>query len=266
MAKIHPTAMIGENVRLDDSVEVGPFCIIEDDVAIGAGTVLLGQCRICSHTTIGKGNKIYPFAYIGGDPNDYSYDPSKGDSGTVIGDNNLIRESVTIHRGAHPGDVTRVGSSCFLMAMSHIAHNCQIGSHVIMAVNAICAGYVQVGDHAFLSGNTCVHQFCRVGRFAVLSGGSAISMDLPPFMIGDGRNGGVRSFNKVGVSRAGWSRETIRIVHNLYNTFFRSDLNTSNAIQEVEKNFPQIPEVLEFLDFVKSAKRGILSGGSGRRA
>ena len=147
-----------------------------------------------------------------------------------------------------------------------MAHNTVIGDYVIMALGALAAGYVQIGDHAFISGNTCIHQFVRVGRYAMLSGGSAISMDLPPFMIGDGRNGGVRSFNKVALERAGYSREDIRTVHKMYDIAFRRGLNMKNALEEIETTLPQIPEVKEFVEFVRSAKRGVLSGGSTRRA
>lgn len=267
MPVIHPTAIIGKNVQLDDSVEIGPYTVIEDNVSIGADTKILGQCRICSYTEIGSGNKIYPFAAIGGDPHDYSFDITKGASFTKIGNNNLIHEYVTIQRGAHPGTTTEVGNDNFFMAMAHVAHNCQIGNHVIIACGSLCAGYVQVQDNALVSGNCCVHQFCRVGRFAVLSGGSSISVDLPPFMIGDGRNGGVRSFNKVGLSRAGWTKEEIRVVRNIYDIFFRQGLNMSNARKKVEETIPRCPITDEFFAFLEQAKRGILSGrDSGRRS
>ena len=133
-------------------------------------------------------------------------------------------------------------------------------------MNSLAAGYVQLGDRAFISGNVCIHQFVRVGRYAMLSGGSVISMDLPPFMIGDGRNGGVRSFNKVALERAGYSREDIRTIHKMYDIAFRRGLNMKNALEEIETTLPQIPEVKEFIEFVRSAKRGVLSGGSSRRA
>ena len=266
MAQIHQTAIIGNDVELDDSVFVGPYCIIEDHVKIGANTRLIAQCHIYSNTMIGSGNTIFPFATLGGVPNDYSYDPTQGESYTRIGDNNIIREGVSIHRGAHAGTVTTVGNDCFLMGNAHMGHNCVIGNHVIMAMDALCAGYVQIGDRAFISGNTCIHQFVRVGRFAMLSGGSSISMDLPPFMIGDGRNGGVRSFNRVALQRAGYSVEDIRTVHKMYDIAFRRGLNMKNALAEIEATLPQIPEVKEFVEFVRSAKRGVLSGGSTRRA
>ena len=153
------------------------------------------------------------------------------------------------------------------MANAHVAHNCKVGNNVIMVVGATLGGYVEVGDKALLSGLIAVHQFCRVGRMAVLSGVSAISVDLPPFMIGDGRNGGIRGFNIVGLRRNGFSAETIHAIKKVYDIFFRQGLNTRNAIERTLAEVPQLPEVVEFLDFVRSSKRGILSGDRhGRRS
>ncbi|MBO7147219.1 MAG: acyl-ACP--UDP-N-acetylglucosamine O-acyltransferase [Lentisphaeria bacterium] len=264
MAKIHPSAVVAPDAQLADSVEVGPFCVIEEDVKIGEGTKLLGQCRIGAHTTIGTNNTIYPFASIGTDPEDYSYDPTQV-SYTVIGNDNRFREGVTVNRGTMPGSVTEIGSGCFFMANAHVSHNCKVGNKVIMVPCSGIAGHVQVGDNCLLSGLTGVHQFCRVGRMAVLSGGSQISMDLAPFMIGDGRNGGVRGYNIVGLRRNGFSPETIKAIKGLYDIFFRQGLSISNAIAKAEAELPQLPEVIEFLDFVKSSKRGILTGDRGGR-
>ena len=174
MAQIHQTAIIGNDVELADSVFVGPYCIIDDHVKIGENTRLIAQCHIYSNTTIGAGNTIFPFASLGGVPNDISYDPTQ-ESFTRIGDDNIIREGVSIHRGAHAGTETVVGSHGFFMGNSHMAHNTVVGDHVIMAMNSLAAGYVQLGDRAFISGNVCIHQFVRVGRFAMISGGSALS-------------------------------------------------------------------------------------------
>ena len=150
------------------------------------------------------------------------------------------------------------------MANAHVAHNCKVGNNVIMVVGATLGGYVEVGDKALLSGLIAVHQFCRVGRMAVLSGVSAISVDLPPFMIGDGR---IRGFNVVGLRRNGFSADTIHAIKKVYDIFFRQGLNTKNAIERTLAEVPQLPEVVEFLDFVRSSKRGILSGDRhGRRS
>ena len=264
MAKIHPTAVVSPDARLADSVEVGPYCVIEEDVEIGAGTRLLGQCRIGAHTTMGENNLVYPFAAIGTDPEDYSYDPSQV-SYTRIGSGNLFREGVTVNRGTMPGSTTTIGDGCFLMANAHVAHNCQVGNKVVMVTQCGIAGHCQIGDNCLISGLAGIHQFCRMGRMAVLSGGSVISMDLAPFMIGDGRNGGVRGFNIVGMRRNGFPADTIRAVKNLYDIFFRHNLSMKNAIEKAESELPQIPEVIEFLDFIKSSKRGILTGDRGAR-
>ena len=258
--KIHPTAVIGEDVQLGEDVEIGPYCVVEDHVRIGDGSHLISQCHVASYTTMGKRNVLYPFAAIGTDPEDYAYDPVQGPSFTRIGDDNKFREGVTVNRGTHAGTETVIGSGCFMMCNTHVAHNCVLGDNVILVLGSGLGGYCEVGDRALISGVSAVHQFCRVGRLAVLSGGSAISVDLPPFMIGDGRNGGVRGFNIVGMRRCGFSRETIRTIKDLYDIFFRHGLNMTNAIAKAQAELPQIPEVLEFIKFVQDSKRGVLSG------
>ncbi len=267
MANIHPTAIIGDDVKLGENVVVGPYVTIGNHVSIGDGTVLMTKCHIDDYTTMGAGNRVYPFASIGTDPEDYAYDPSQGASFTRIGDGNRFREGVTVNRGTHAGTETVIGNGCFLMANVHISHNCVLGDNIVMVPFSGVAGYCRIGDRCLVSGLSGMHQFCRMGRLAVLSGGSTISMDLPPFMIGDGRNGGVRGFNKVGLKRAGFPDATIRVIRNLYDIFFRRGLNVTNAIKEAEATQPAIPEVAEFLEFVRSSKRGILSGDHhGRRA
>lgn len=264
MAKIHPTAIVAPDAKLADSVVVGPYTVIEEDVEIGAGTVLQGQCRIGAHTVLGENNIVYPFAALGTDPEDLSFDRTQV-SYTRIGSGCLFREGSTVNKGTMPGSVTTVGDNCFIMANAHVAHNCTVGNNVIMVTQSAIAGHVTIGDRCLIGGLSAIHQFCRVGRMAVLSGGSAISMDLPPFMIGDGRNGGVRGFNIVGLRRNGFPAETIRVIKELYNIVFRHDLNITNALEKVEAELPMIPEVVEFLEFVRSSKRGILTGNRGAR-
>lgn len=267
MAVIHPTAIVDPGAELADNVIVGPLCVIEEDVKIGAGTRLIAQCHIGAHTTMGENNTVYAFASIGTDPEDYAYTPELGISSTRIGNGNRFREGVTVNRGTKPGSETVIGDGCFLMANTHISHNCVLGNRVIFVPYSGVAGYCTVGDNCLISGLSGMHQFCRMGRLAVLSGGSQISMDLPPFMIGDGRNGGVRGFNIVGMKRNGFSAETIRAIKDVYDIFFRHGLNHRNAAEKVRAEVPQIPEVVEFLEFVETSKRGILSGDHhGRRA
>lgn len=265
MPKIHPSAVVDPGAKLADDVEIGPLCVVEGDVEIGAGSKLLAQCHVGAHTSMGAGNVLHPFSSVGTAPEDYGYKDET--SYTKIGDGNIFREGVTVNRGTKPETVTKIGSGCFLMANAHVAHNCVLGDKVIMVVGSGISGYCEIGDKALISGLAGLHQFCRVGRMAVLSGGSTISMDLPPFMIGDGRNGGVRGFNIVGMKRGGFSQETIRAVKDLYQIFFREGLNNTNALAKAEAELPALPEILEFLNFVKSSKRGILTGNrSGRRA
>ncbi len=264
MAKIHPTAIIDPSAQLADDAEVGPYCIIEEDVVIGAGTRLIAQCHIGAHTTLGSGNTVYPFASLGTDPEDYSYKNEV--SYTRIGSNNRFREGVTVNRGTMPGSTTVIGDGCFMMANTHVSHNCTIGNAVVMVPYSGVAGHCTVGNNCLISGLSGMHQFCRMGRLAVLSGGSQISMDLAPFMIGDGRNGGVRGFNIVGMRRNGFTPETIRAVKDLYDIFFRHGLNMKNAIEKAEAEVEKFPEVIEFLDFIKTpSKRGILTGDRGGR-
>ena len=265
MPQIHPTAVVDPTAKLAENVVIGPHCVVEHDVEIGAGTRLLANAFIGCYTTMGENNVVYPFASIGSDPEDYGFDGSV--SYTKIGSNNRFREGVTVNRATHEGASTVIGDGCFLMANAHVAHNCKVGNNVILVVGATLGGYAEVGDKALLSGLVAVHQFCRVGRMAVLSGVSAISVDLPPFMIGDGRNGGVRGFNIVGLRRNGFPPETIHAIKKVYDLFFRQGLNTKNAIERTLAEVPQLPEVTEFLDFVRSSKRGILTGDRhGRRA
>jgi UDP-N-acetylglucosamine acyltransferase len=215
----------------------------------------MAHCYIDGRTSIGIENKIFPFVSIGTEPQDYGF---KGALSYIkIGDRNIIREGVTINPGTKPETETKVGSECYLMVNSHIAHNCKVGNKVILVNSALLAGYVEVGDGAILSGHTAVHQFCRIGRFAMLGGGSAISMDLPPFMMTIGKNS-VEGVNRIGLKRNNFSREKIRAITDLYKIFFREGLNTTNAIEKIRKDIPPLPEIEEFIGFVLSSKRGVL--------
>jgi len=265
MPKIHPTALVDANAKLADDVEVGPFCIVGSNVELGAGCRLISQCNVVGYTMMGKNNIVHPFSNIGGPPQDHAW---KGDRSYVrIGDNNIFREGFTINPGSHAEEETVIGSNCFFLGATHVAHNCRLGNNVVMVNFAGAAGYVQIGDNCLISGLSGLHQFCRMGRLAVLSGGSLVSMDIPPFMIADGRNGGIRGVNLVGLKRRGFSSETIRAIKNVYDVVFRSGLNTTNALKKVKSELPPLPEVKEFIAFVEESKRGVLQGrGVSRRA
>jgi len=266
MPNIHPTAVVDPKAKIDASAIIGPHCVIGPDVTIGPECNLIALCYIAGHTTLGANNMVYPGASIGAPPQDTSFDLSKT-SYVQIGSNNVFRENISIHRGSKEFSITKVGNDCYIMANTHIAHDCQLGNNIVMVNFAGLAGYVTLGDGCFLSGNAVIHQFCSVGRFSMLSGVSAISKDLPPFMIADGRNGAVRSVNIIAMRRNGFSNKAIRAIKDVYNIFYRGDLNVKNAIEKIKSELEQTPEVIEFVSFVENSERGVLSQGvaKGRR-
>ncbi len=258
MPKIHPTSVVADGAILADDVEVGPLCYIGPHVRIGAGTRLIAQCHVDGHTTLGEKNVLYPFCALGQNAQDHGVEP-----GSVtyleIGDGNLFREGVTVHTGTKPGTRTVIGNGCMFMNSTHVAHNCVIGNQVIMVGLSACAGYCEIGDRALISGVSGLHQFCRVGRLAIISGGSVFSQDIPPFMMAEGRNGGVKMINLVGLKRAGFSEETIRALKQVHRIFYRSGLIPPNALKKIREEVPPLPEVLEFIRFCETSKRGVLS-------
>ena len=266
MPKIHPTAVVDPAAQIDDSVTIGPQCVVGPNVTLGPNCNLIALCYVDGYTKLGANNVIYPGASIGAPPQDMGFDPTK-ESYVEIGDNNTFRENVSIHRGTKEGSVTKIGNNCYIMANAHIAHNCKLGNNVIMVNYAGIAGYVTLNDGCFLSGVAVIHQFCSVGRFAMLSAASAISKDLPPFMIADGRNGAVRGVNIVAMKRNGFSNDAIRAIKDVYNIFYRGGMNAKNALEKIKKEVEQTAEVKEFIDFVENSERGVLTSGvaKGRR-
>ena len=258
MAKIHPTAVVEDGAVLGDGVEVGPLCFVGRNVRIGDGTRLIAQCNIDGYTTLGKNNIVHPFAALGQQAQDHSVVPG-APTYLNIGDDNIFRENCTIHTGAGPETVTTIGSGNMFMAGSHVAHNCKIGNHVHFVNAAMTAGHSEVQDFAILSGLVAIHQFCRVGRFAIISGCSAFSQDVPPFMMAEGRNGGVKMINKIGLQRAGFSAESISIIKQIFRIYYRSGLIPSAALKQIREELPQTPEVTEFLEFCAATKKGVLS-------
>ncbi|MCP4177891.1 MAG: acyl-ACP--UDP-N-acetylglucosamine O-acyltransferase [bacterium] len=265
MAIIHKTAMVSEKAVLASDVEVGPYCIIEENVKIGGGTKLLKHCCISGHTTIGKDNTIYPFVSLGTDPQDYSF--SGNISYLKIGNRNKFREGFTANIGTQDGAETIIGDGGFFMANTHVAHDCIVGNNVIMGNCAGLSGHTILGDNAIIAPLAGTHQFVRVGRFVIMSGGSVTSLDIPPFMIADGRNGAIKSINIIGLKRNGFSKETIKAIRNAFKIFYKSGLNATNALNRIKKELEPLPEIKEFIDFVESSKRGVGCGRqTGRRA
>ena len=265
MAKIHNTALVDAKAQIGENVEIGPFCTIGPNVKIGSGTKLVGHCNISGYTTLGKNNTVYNFVSLGTEPQDYGF---KGlVSYLQIGDNNVFREGFTANVGTKEGTETVICNNCYFMVNSHVAHNCKIGNSVIVAHASGFSGYTEVGNNCVISGLCGTHQFVRLGRFVMMSGGSVTSLDIPPFMIADGRNGAIKAINLVGLKRNGFSESTIRAIKNAYKIFFRSGLNVPNALAKIKTDIEPLPEIVEFINFVETSKRGVGNcRTSGRRS
>ena len=248
----HPTAVIAPDVRLGANVRVGPYAVIEEDVVLGDDCQIAAHAVIKHHTRMGARNRIAEHAVIGGDPQDFKF---KADclSYTELGDDNWLREGVTVHRGSRDGSVTRLGSGCFLMAYSHVAHDCVVGSNVVMANTAGIAGEVVVHDKAFISAAVTVHQFCRVGRNAMIGLSSKVVQDALPFCITDGNPGRARGLNIVGLRRNGFAKDEIAALKEAYRMLY-SRVPLEQALAAM-KDMPS-PAVHEVAAFIEGSKRG----------
>ncbi len=255
--KIHPSAIIGKSAAIGSDNEIGPNVTIEDGVVIGSNNKFWQGAYICRGTKIGDGNQIHMGAVIGHEPQDLAYQGAS--SGTKIGNRNVIREYVTIHRGTKENTDTVIGDENYLMVNVHIAHNCEVGNKVIMVNGVGLAGYCIVEDQAFLSGMTVYHQFSRIGRLAMVSALSAINRDIPPFMMCGGRGAIVHGINLVGIRRAGIPEKAREEIKEAYRILYRSEMNTTNALLEIEK-MRSTPEVKHLVEFIKNSKRGIAGG------
>lgn len=261
MTLIHPTAVIDPRARLDPSVQVGPFAVIDAHVTLGAECQVGPHVHLTGHTTIGRDNVFHAGAVVGDAPQDLKYDGAP--TRLLIGDHNVFREHVTVHRSNKLTDDTIIGSHNFLMAHCHIGHNTVLGDHIIIANGALLAGHVTVANRVFISGNCLVHQFVRIGTLALMQGGSAVSKDLPPFAIARGDNG-LCGLNIIGLRRAGFTPEQRLELKKLYHLLFRSGLRLRPAVEEAEGRF-ESAVAREMLSFVKQTKRG-LCADTGRSA
>lgn len=249
---IHPTAVISTGARLAGDVRVGPYVVIEDEVVIGSGCEIGAHAVIKRFTSLGERNRVFEHATLGGEPQDVKFKSER--SGLVIGDDNLIRESVTIHRASGDGEVTRVGSRNFLMIGVHIAHNCSVGDDNIFANGAALAGHIEIEDHVFLSNDAGAHQFVRMGRYAMVGGKSKIVQDVLPFFITDGNPARVRGLNSVGLRRAGFSGESRRALKEAYRLLLRSSLPLTEALRQLSESDDE--HVQHLVNFVRESKRG----------
>lgn len=262
--KISPFSVVETGAELDSDVEIGPFCLVGSGVKIGSGTVLRSHVSITGHSTIGRDNQFFANCVIGEEPQDISYQGSRTE--VVIGNCNTFREGVTVHRGAEKEDrVTRIGNGCYLMATSHIAHNCLLGDGIIVGNATMFGGHVHIQDHAVISGNCVVHHFCRIGTMSFIGGASRVTRDVPPYLLAVGSDDfQVSSVNLVGIQRRGVEKSTIQLLRRAHRLMYR-EFKSVEATREIfvaalGATLP--PELEHLLSFVAEQDQG--KNGRGR--
>ncbi|MCC7440349.1 MAG: acyl-ACP--UDP-N-acetylglucosamine O-acyltransferase [Bdellovibrionales bacterium] len=255
---IHATAQVDSRAELDRDVTVGPWCIVGPGVRIKRGTVLRSHVVIEGNTEIGEGNVVHPFTVLGGMPQDLKY---KGENTRlVIGDRNVIRESVTMNLGtAQAGGITQVGNDNLIMAYVHLGHDCIVGNQCVLSNNVGLAGHVIVEDSAILCGQTGVSQFCRVGAHTYIGGQSGIEKSVPPFTIALGsRPCSIKGANIVGLRRRGFPVETIQKINEAIKLWMREDVKKEQCLLEIESQYGELSEVKQFLEFIRKSEGGVV--------
>ncbi len=254
--RIHPTAIVAEGARLGDEVVVGPYSIVGPDVEIGAGTEVGPHVVIDGHTRIGRRCRLVGQASIGTAPQDLKY--AGGPTRLEIGDDNVIREFVTVNRATeHGGGVTRIGHRCMFMAYSHVAHDCTIGDNVVMANAATLAGHVTIEDWAIVGGLVAIHQFVRIGESVILGGGAMVALDVPPYCMAAGDRAGLHGLNLIGLRRRGFAEETIKDLRSAYRLLFQGGLKLTEALGRLRSEFADSAEVIRLVHFIEGSQRGI---------
>ncbi len=250
LAFVHPEARLGKDVKVE------PFAYLDRNVEIGDGTWIGPNSTVLSGARIGKNCRIFPTAVISGIPQDLKF---RGEETTAeIGDNTTVREGVTVNRGTSAVGKTTIGNDCLLMAYVHIGHDCAIGNSCIIGNGCGLAGEVKVHDWAILSGGTLVHQFARIGAHVFIGGGSRVRIDVPPYIKADREPLAYMGLNAVGLTRRGFSKETIDEIHNIYRVLYQSGLNNSQALEKIESDFKQSDERDYIIDFIKKSERGVI--------
>ena len=253
---IHATAIIDSKAKIGSNVTIGPYSIIKENVIIGSGTIIGPHVVIDSYTEIGADCHIFQYASIGAEPQALKFEGEE--TWVKIGRGTIIREFVTINRGTgFGGGITEVGEENFIMAYAHVAHDCKTGRNVILANVATLAGHITIGDYATIGGLAAIHQFVKIGDYAYISGKAAITKDIPPYVIASGDRAKLYGLNKIGLKRHGFSEETLRIMKKAYQMTFRRGFPLKEAIEKVLLEMKPIPEVVRFIDFIKSSERGI---------
>lgn len=253
---IHETAIVDPKAEIDENVTIGPYSIISRDVQVAAGTSIGSHAVIEPYVSIGPNCQIFQYAAIGAPPQSLKFQGEK--TFVKIGPNNIIREFVTIHRGtSFGGGMTEIGEENFIMAYSHIAHDCRIGNKVVLSNNTTLGGHITIEDHATVGGLVAVHQFVRIGKFAFVGGKAAVVKDIPPYMIASGDRAKLHGLNSVGLKRQGLSNHTLSKLKKAYRLIFRFGLTLNESIERVKAEVEMVPEVVHLIEFIKASQRGI---------
>jgi UDP-N-acetylglucosamine acyltransferase len=254
---IDPKAIVAPGAKIAADVSIGPFTVVGPEVEIGTGTRIGPHAVITGATRIGARNKIFQFASVGDDPQDKKY---KGEPTRLeIGDENVIREFTTINRGtAQGGAVTRIGNDNLFMAYTHVAHDCQVGSHCVLANEGTLGGHVELGDWVILGGGSAIHQFTKIGAHAFLANNTAVTRDVPPYVMAVGQPSVPHSINSEGLKRRGFTPEQIRNIKNAFRILYRSDLLLADAVKELAALVPAQPELKIFVDFIGDSTRSLI--------
>ncbi len=255
--EIHPQAIVDSSAQLGENVVVEAFAMVGAKVRVG------DDCRIFHHATVegrvsmGRSNAVYPYAMIGGLTHDLKY--KGGEPGLMIGDHNVFREYVTAHVATEENDHTAIGSHNVFLAYSHVAHDCRVGNHLVMSSHSALGGHVEVNDFVNVGWNAGVHQFCRLGKHCMVSACSKLVQDVPPYMLADGFPAEVRSINKIGMERNGFSAAEVEVARGVFKTLYKSDFNRSQAILSLAEDSPWAgnPVTVEIVDFIRGSERGV---------
>jgi UDP-N-acetylglucosamine acyltransferase len=253
---IHETAIVHQKARLADNVMIGPYSVVGEHVSIGRDTKIESHVLIEGWTTIGERNHIHAFSSIGTPPQDIGY--RDDETYLIIGNDNVIRECATVHRATTKEDKkTVIGDKNFLMAYSHVAHDCKLGNNIIMANSVALGGHIIIGDHAILGGIVAVHQFVKIGEYAIIGGQSAVGQDIPPYVMAQGNRAKLYGLNLVGLKRKGFNDAVITKLKKAYKIIFRSGLMQNEALRKALDEFPDSTEVHMLVDFIRTSKRGV---------
>lgn len=256
---IHPSALVHPNTKIHPSVHIGPFVCIEENVEIGEGTIIENNATICSNTTIGKNCHVFQGAVVGGLPQDLKFQGEE--TYTIIGDNTVLREFVTVHRGTASKKQTVVGNACLIMAYCHVAHDCVLGDHIIMSNATQLAGEVVVDDYAIIGGGSLVHQFTHIGGHVMIQGGSKVNKDIPPYTMIAREPICFCGINSVGLKRRGFSEEQIGTIQQVYRTIYMSDMNVKQALEHIQQTMPDSEEKNYIVSFIQESPRGVVGKG-----